>query len=69
MFGIDTNTLLFIALAACSVGALAYSFFYRAIENEENASRRLETIKAAETDRSVVKAKRSNCVGAQMRKV
>jgi len=68
MFGIDTNMLLFIVLAACSVGAFAYAFFYRSIENEEKASRRLETIKAAETDRSVVKANRDRMAEAAKRR-
>jgi len=68
MFGLDTSMLLFILLAACAVGGLAYAFLYRSIENEEKASRRLDTIKSAETDRNVVKANRDRIAEATKRR-
>jgi len=68
MFGLDTSMLLFVLLAACAVGGLAYAVLYRSIENEENASRRLDTIKSAETDRNVVKANRDRLAEATKRR-
>ncbi|NMG40514.1 pilus assembly protein [Chelativorans sp. ZYF759] len=68
MFGLDTSMLLFVLLAACAVGGLAYAILYRNIENEEKASRRLETIKAAETDRNIVKANRDRVAEAAKRR-
>ena len=56
MFGIDSTVLAFIALAGFSAGAVAYAFLFNSIANEKNAEKRLETVKKAETDRSVVKA-------------
>ncbi|RWA71547.1 type II secretion system F family protein [Mesorhizobium sp.] len=58
MFGIDTTVLAFVVLAGLSAGAVAYAFLFKRIDNEKQAGKRLETIKAAETDRSVVKASR-----------
>ena len=58
MFGIDTTVLAFIALAGLSAGAVAYAFLFARIDNEKQAGKRLQIIKTAETDRSVVKATR-----------
>jgi tight adherence protein B len=58
MFGIDTTILAFIALAGCSAGAVAYAFLFNNIAAERTTERRLDTVKKAETDRSVVKANR-----------
>ncbi|MDX8511003.1 type II secretion system F family protein [Mesorhizobium captivum] len=58
MFGLDTTVLAFVVLAGLSAGAVAYAFLFKRIDNEKQAGKRLETIKAAETDRSVVKASR-----------
>jgi tight adherence protein B len=58
MFGIDGTTLLFVALAGISAGAVAYVFLFNRIDAEKKTGRRLEAIKAAETDRAVVKANR-----------
>ncbi|PSJ57889.1 type II secretion system F family protein [Pseudaminobacter soli (ex Li et al. 2025)] len=58
MFGIDLTILAFIALAGLSAGAVAYAFLFKSLENEKKADRRLQAVKAAETDRSVVKAAR-----------
>jgi tight adherence protein B len=50
--------LAFIALAACSAGAVAYAFLFNRIETERNVGKRLDTVKKAETDRAAVKASR-----------
>ncbi|MGX8010259.1 type II secretion system F family protein [Mesorhizobium sp. ORM8.1] len=58
MFGIDTTVLAFVVLAGFSAGAVAYAFLFARIGNEKQAGKRLQIIKTAETDRSVVKATR-----------
>ncbi|MBX3568211.1 MAG: type II secretion system F family protein [Rhizobiaceae bacterium] len=58
MFGIDPTILAFIVLAGFSAGAVAYAFLFNRIADERKADRRLETVKRAETDRSVIKASR-----------
>jgi tight adherence protein B len=68
MFGIDTTVLVFILLAGVSAGAVAYAFLFKSIENEKNVGKRLDTIKAAETDRSVVKAARDRVNEAAKRR-
>ena len=67
MFGIDITILAFIALAGCSAGAVAYAFLFNRIASENTAGRRLQTVKNAETDRSVVKASRDRVVEAAKR--
>ncbi len=56
MFGIDGTVLLFVLLAGCSAGAVAYAFLFTRISNEQNAEKRLRTVKSADTDRVSVKA-------------
>ncbi|MBN9551910.1 MAG: type II secretion system F family protein [Alphaproteobacteria bacterium] len=68
MFGIDTTVLAFIALAGFSAGAVAYAFLFTRIDNEKQAGKRLQTIKTAETDRSVVKATRDRAAEAVKRR-
>jgi tight adherence protein B len=68
MFGIDTTILAFIALAGCSAGAMAYAFLFNSIAEERTTERRLDTIKKAETDRSVVKANRDRAAEVAKRK-
>ncbi|NGN42496.1 type II secretion system F family protein [Mesorhizobium sp. CGMCC 1.15528] len=68
MFGIDSTVLIFILLAGVSAGAVAYAFLFKSIENEKNVGKRLDTIKAAETDRSVVKAARDRVSEAAKRR-
>jgi tight adherence protein B len=68
MFGIDTTVLAFIALAGFSAGAVAYAFLFNTIADEKKAERRLETVKKAETDRSVVKASRDRVAEAAKRR-
>ena len=68
MFGIDGTVLAFVVLAGFSAGAVAYAFLFNQISNEKQAGKRLETIKAAETDRSVVKATRDRATDAAKRR-
>ncbi len=68
MFGIDTTILAFVALAGCSAGAVAYAFLFTRISNESTTGRRLDTVKKAETDRSVVKASRDRVAEAAKRR-
>ncbi|MDX8453011.1 type II secretion system F family protein [Mesorhizobium sp. VK9D] len=68
MFGIDTTVLAFIVLAGFSAGAIAYAFLFTRIDNEKQAGKRLQTIKTAETDRSVVKATRDRASEAVKRR-
>src|SRR5689334_10485076 len=68
MFGIDTTVLAFVVLAGFSAGAVAYAFLFTRITNEKQVGKRLETIKTAETDRSVVKASRDRAAEAVKRR-
>ncbi|MGB3386789.1 MAG: type II secretion system F family protein [Pseudaminobacter sp.] len=68
MFGFDNTVLMFILLAGLSAGAVAYAFLVKSIENEKKAGKRLETIKYAETDHSVVKAARDRVNEAAKRR-
>lgn len=68
MFGIDSTVLAFVVLAGLSAGAVAYAFLFNRIGNEKKAGKRLETIKTAETDRSIVKASRDRVAEAAKRR-
>ena len=68
MFGFDNTVLIFIALAGVSAGAIAYAFLFKRIADEQNASKRLQTVKRAETDRAVVKASRDRLAEAAKRR-
>ncbi|MEW9807269.1 type II secretion system F family protein [Mesorhizobium marinum] len=68
MFGIDTTVLAFIALAGFSAGAVAYAFLFNRISEEQTTGRRLDTIKKAETDRTVIKANRDRAAEAAKRR-
>ncbi|MCV0394742.1 MAG: type II secretion system F family protein [Rhizobiaceae bacterium] len=68
MFGIDVSILAFVLLAGASAGAVAYALLFRQVENEQKVSRRLDTIKKAETDRSVVNASRDRIAEAAKRR-
>jgi tight adherence protein B len=68
MFGIDSTVLAFVVLAGFSAGAVAYAFLFTRITNEKQVGKRLETIKTAETDRSVVKASRDRVAEATKRR-
>lgn len=68
MFGIDSTVLAFIVLAGSSAGAVAYAFLFNTLANEKNVGKRLETVKKAETDRTVVKASRDRVAEAAKRR-
>ncbi|TIW71962.1 MAG: type II secretion system F family protein [Mesorhizobium sp.] len=68
MFGIDSTVLAFVVLAGFSAGAVAYAFLFNRISNEKQVGKRLETIKTAETDRSVVKGSRDRAAEAVKRR-
>lgn len=68
MFGIDTTVLAFIVLAGFSAGAVAYAFLFNSIAEEKTTERRLDIVKNAETDRSVVKATRDRAAEAAKRR-
>ncbi len=68
MFGMDTTLLAFIVLAGLSAGAVAYALLFNRMADEQKADRRLETVKRAETDRSVVKAARDRAADAAKRR-
>lgn len=68
MFGIDTTVLAFIVLAGLSAGAVAYALLFNRISDERQLDRRLETVKRAETDHSVVKASRDRAADAAKRR-
>ena len=68
MFGIDLAILAFIVLAGFSAGAVAYALLFTRISSEKQVGKRLETIKAAETDRAVVKASRDRLAEAAKRR-
>jgi tight adherence protein B len=68
MFGLDLTTLLFIALAGVSAGAVAYAFLFRRIENEEKAERRLESVKQADNDKNLVRATRDRAAEVARRR-
>lgn len=68
MFGIDMTLLAFVLLAGLSAGAVAYAFLFKRISDEKKADRRLQSVKAAETDRSVIKATRDKAAEAARRR-
>ncbi len=68
MFGVDITVLAFAALAALSVGGIAFAFWYNAIDQERQTDRRLKNVKAAETDRSVATANRDKAADANKRR-
>ena len=68
MFGIDNTVLAFVALAGLSAGAVAYALLFNRLDNEKNAEKRFQSVKTAETDRSVVKAARDRVAEAAKRR-
>lgn len=68
MFGIDITIIAFISLAGLSAGAVAYALLFKRIENENNTGRRLDLVKQAETDRSIIASTRDRASEAAKRK-
>ena len=68
MFGVDLMVLAIAALAAFSVGGIAFAFWYNTIESERQTDRRLKTVQAAPTDRTAIKASQERVVDANKRR-
>ena len=58
MFGIDITVLLVVALVAVAAGGIAYTVMFPSIETQNNAQKRLNRVRAQETDSSALKMKR-----------
>ena len=57
-----------VALAAISVGGLAYAFLFNSIESEKNVGRRLKSVQRADTDRGAKLQKRDRAQEALKRR-
>ncbi len=68
MFGLDINTIAFVALAGFSVAALMYTLLYGKIQNEAKTDQRIKSIKAADTDRSSARTARDLANDASKRR-
>lgn len=68
MFGLDSNTLAFIALAGFSGAALVYALLFQKIEEENRTGKRLKSIQSADTDKSSVRAMRDKANDANKRR-
>ena len=68
MFGIDTNTLILMALIAMAAGAGIWAVFFNKISNERNQERRVKSIKRNDGDRSVRLAAEARVADAQKRR-
>jgi tight adherence protein B len=68
MFGIDSTVIIFVLLAGCSAGAIAYALLYGRISSEQKVEKRLQSVKSADTDRLVVKASRDRLAEAAKRR-
>ena len=58
MFGIDITVLLVIALVAVAAGGIAYTVMFPSIETQNNTQKRLNRVRAQETDISALKQRR-----------
>lgn len=69
LFGLSYGVIGFILLAAISAGALAYALMFNTIATADNTSRRIDSVKKAETDRQTARAVRDrNSEAARRRK-
>jgi tight adherence protein B len=68
MFGIDTNILAFVALAGMSAAALAYTFLFDRIGEEQRADKRIKSVQRTDTDKSVIKSARERNAEASKRR-
>ncbi|MCO6187263.1 type II secretion system F family protein [Rhizobium sp. L1K21] len=68
MFGMDIRVLGIIVLAAVAAGAIAYMLFFGQIETEKKTERRLNKVRAAETDTIKMKAARDRVAEASKRR-
>ncbi len=68
MFGLDTNTLAFIALAGFSGAALVYAFLFQKIEEENRVDKRLKTVQASDVERSSARSAKDKTNDANKRR-
>lgn len=68
MFGLDTSVLLFVLLAACSAGALAYALLFNRIEREQTLERRFGQVKQTESERGTMKASKERATDLSKRR-
>ncbi len=68
MFGLDTNTLAFIALAGFSGAALVYAFLFQKIEEENRTGKRLKSVQATDTDRLSARTAKDKTTDANKRR-
>ncbi len=68
MFGVDITVIAIAALAALSVGGIAFAFWYNSIDQERQTDRRIKNVKSAETDRSLALANRDKAADANKRR-
>ncbi len=68
MFGIDTNTLILVALVTMAVAALVWAVLFNTISNERNQERRVKSIKRNDGDRSTKLAAEARLADAQKRR-
>lgn len=68
MFGIGLPILMMIALAGLSAGAIAYTFLFNRIDNENKAGRRLESVKKTTFEPGLKTAARDRMAEATKRR-
>lgn len=68
MFGVDITVIAIAVLAALAVGGVAFAFWYNSIDQERQTDRRLKSVQALETDRSVATANRERVADANKRR-
>lgn len=68
MFGLDTNLLAMVVLAGFSVAALAYAFLYQRIEEENRTSKRMNAVRASDSDRSSARSDKEKVADGNKRR-
>lgn len=68
MFGIDSNTLILMALIAMAAGAGIWALFFNKISNERTQERRVKSIRRNDGDKSVRIAAEARVADAQKRR-
>ncbi|MFZ1772939.1 MAG: type II secretion system F family protein [Rhizobiaceae bacterium] len=68
MFGLNAASIAFVLLAGFSAAAISYVVLFSRIEKEKDSTRRFNTIRTAETDRTVVAAARDRVADAAKRR-
>ena len=68
MFGIDSNTLLFMALITMAAGAVIYAVFFNQISNDRKQDKRIKNIKNDTSDRGTKLAAENRVAEAKKRR-